>query len=194
MIAPALLALAIAADAPPAAGPASTPEVAAPAAARPREVPTVRPAVGAGAFGSQVYGLHVSGVSLRAGASFDANPGTALVGGADLGIALDVGSTPEGLRVTHVEALGVAWARLGLARAGLGIGLGAFDVERVTHRGGRLFGLVPSLHALLALDLPVPGRVRWSLELNGAVSVPYEGLDTMYPAFPRIAALAGARL
>lgn len=135
----------------------------------------------------------MSGTSFHAALAHDATIGSKLVGTADLGLALDVGSTPQGLRVVHVELLGVAAARAGLARIGAGLGLGLIDVERITRRGGRLVGLVPSLHGLLAIDLAIPGKARWSIQAHVALSWPYEGFDEAYPAFPRAAVLVGAR-
>ncbi len=160
---------------------------------REKRTGAARLSLAAGAFGSRLYGLGVGGASVQALAARDVTSGERTIGTIDVGLALDVGTTPEGLRVVHAELLFLTSRRLGALRLGAGAGLGIIDVERVTD-GGRLGTLLPSVHGLAALDLPVPGSVRWSIQLQAALSVPYQGFDEVYPAFPRVAAQVAARL
>jgi hypothetical protein len=197
MIAPALVALALAAGEPAGAPEPihAPPAPSLPAAEPPPERRTgpARLALAAGAFGSRLYGLPVGGLSVQVLAAHDVTAGGRPLGTTDLAFALDVGSTPEGLRVVHGELLVLAARRFGVLRLGAGLGLGIIEVERVTNGGG-LTAFLPSLHGLAALDLPVPGPVRWAIQVQAALTVPYEGYDRVYPAFPRIAAHLAARL
>jgi hypothetical protein len=217
MIAAALAALVLAAaeaQAPPRAAPsnagAAATDAPAPSAAGPGQAGTPPPgvspgaqpprvrrtAISAGAFGSRVYGLSVSGATLRVGPSYalGSRPGMPFFTGADVSFVLDVGSTPERLRVVHAEAEAMAWGRAGPFRLGLGIGLGAIDFERATGRGGRLIGLLPSLHALAGLDLALRRGLDAFVALQLGVSMPFRGYEGSYPSFPRAALVGGVRL
>lgn len=179
----------------PSVEPGAAPAIEGPAPSRPAARRVYATALSAGAFGARVYGLPVSGASLRAGPSISVPDETRVpfFSGVDLALVLDVGSTPEHLRVVHVEAQAIVWGRASILRLGVGLGVGYLDVERVTHRGGRLFTLLPSYRALVGVDVPLTRRLQGTVELHGAASVPYDGIGSVYPSFARISLVAGVR-
>ena len=154
------------------------------------DAPAPRVSFGAGPLLGSLYGLRIVGGSACARvavAELDAE-GSGARFAVEVGAALDVGDTPERLRLTRIAGSALVRATaLGRVRASAGMGLELGQLWLATATGGSQVALVLGPRVVLGVELGRLGRATPFVEAHGAASL---GGASLYAA----TLLAGARL